>query len=74
MVRRLTRDIEERGRTIQDVLVQYEKTVRPMHEEYVEPSKKVADLIVHSTKHSMEIAIQVLLSHLRTTATISNKE
>jgi len=45
-IRRLLRDIEERGRTIQSVVDQYLSTVRPMHLEFVEPSKRYADIIV----------------------------
>ena len=45
-VRRLVRDIETRGRTLQSVVQQYITTVRPMHEEFVEPSKRYADLII----------------------------
>ena len=45
-IRRLNRDIKERGRTIESVLSQYLKTVRPMHEQFVEPSKYFADIIV----------------------------
>jgi uridine kinase len=46
LIRRIRRDISERGRTIESVLEQYEKTVRPMHLEFVEPSKRYADLII----------------------------
>ena len=45
-IRRLTRDIEERGRTVQSVIGQYLQTVRPMHLEFVEASKRYADIIV----------------------------
>ncbi len=45
-IRRLKRDIEERGRTVQSVIDQYLKTVRPMHLEFVESSKRYADIIV----------------------------
>jgi uridine kinase len=45
-LRRLTRDIESRGRSGQSVIDQYMTTVRPMHEEFVEPSKRHADLII----------------------------
>lgn len=46
LMRRLQRDIVERGRTVDSVLEQYEKTVRPMHLQFVEPSKRYADIIV----------------------------
>jgi len=45
-IRRLQRDITERGRTTQSVIDQYQKTVRPMHLEFVEPSKRYADVII----------------------------
>ena len=44
--RRILRDVEERGRTLKSVLDQYQNTVKPMHEKYVEPSKKYANLVV----------------------------
>ncbi len=46
LLRRLRRDVVQRGRTVDDVLSQYEATVRPMHLEFVEPSKRWADVIV----------------------------
>ncbi len=46
LIRRLKRDISERGRTVESVLGQYESTVRPMHIEFVEPSKRNADIII----------------------------
>ncbi len=46
LIRRLRRDIKDRGRDPHDVLRQYEEQVRPMHEEFVEPSKRYADIIV----------------------------
>lgn len=50
LARRIRRDIRERGRPIDEILWQYETTVRPMHLEFVEPSKRYADLIVpHAT-------------------------
>src|SRR5690606_30706401 len=46
LIRRLRRDIAERGRTADSVIEQYLKTVRPMHLEFVEPSKRYADVII----------------------------
>ena len=46
LCRRIARDVTERGRTLQSVLSQYQDTVKPMHEMYVEPSKKYANIIV----------------------------
>ncbi len=45
-IRRLERDINERGRTVESVIHQYQTTVRPMHLEFVEPSKRYADVII----------------------------
>lgn len=46
LCRRIKRDVNKRGRTLESVLTQYQETVKPMHEMYVEPSKKFADIIV----------------------------
>ena len=46
LCRRITRDVNKRGRTLESVLTQYQQTVKPMHEKYVEPSKKVANIVV----------------------------
>ncbi len=46
LIRRLKRDITERGRTVESVIKQYQSTVRPMHLEFVEPSKRYADVII----------------------------
>ncbi len=46
LCRRIKRDVNKRGRTLESVLTQYQDTVKPMHEQYVEPSKKFADLVV----------------------------
>ena len=46
LCRRILRDVQERGRSLESVLSQYQNTVKPMHEQYVEPSKKFANIIV----------------------------
>ena len=46
LCRRIKRDVNKRGRTLESVLEQYQTTVKPMHEKYVEPSKKYADMVV----------------------------
>ncbi|SDI16904.1 uridine kinase [Pseudobutyrivibrio sp. 49] len=46
LMRRIQRDMIERGRSIESIIEQYSKTVKPMHEEFVEPSKKHADIII----------------------------
>lgn len=45
-IRRLNRDVQERGRTMESVVNQYMSTVRPMHESFIEPSKRFADIII----------------------------
>ncbi|HEY2494427.1 MAG TPA: uridine kinase [Paenibacillus sp.] len=59
ILRRVLRDIEERGRTIQSIHQQYLKTVKPMHDAFIEPSKKYADLIIPEGGEN-EVGIQVL--------------
>ncbi len=51
-IRRLERDIAERGRTTESVIKQYQQTVRPMHLEFVEPSKRYADIIIPEGGHN----------------------
>ncbi|CAG1016709.1 uridine kinase [Anaerolineales bacterium] len=52
-IRRLRRDITERGRSTESVIKQYEATVRPMHLEFVEPSKRYADVIIPEGGHNI---------------------
>ena len=63
-IRRLQRDITERGRTVQSVIDQYLATVKPMHLEFVEPSKRYADIIVPQGGHNA-VAIDMLLTLIR---------
>lgn len=63
-IRRLQRDITERGRTVQSVIDQYLGTVKPMHLEFVEPSKRYADIIVPQGGHNA-VAIDMLLTLIR---------
>ena len=59
LTRRISRDVHERGRTVQDVLDQYEESVRPMHLQFVEPSKRYADIIIPEGGHNW-VAIDLL--------------
>ena len=61
--RRILRDVEERGRTLQSVLEQYETTVKPMHEKYVEPSKKFADIVVPEGGQNY-VALDMILTRI----------
>jgi uridine kinase len=63
-IRRLTRDVAERGRTMASVIDQYQATVKPMHLEFVEPSKRYADIIIPQGGHNT-VAIGMLLSLIR---------
>jgi uridine kinase len=67
ILRRLHRDINERGRTVESVINQYLATVRPMHEQFVEPSKQYADLILFGENWSesqLETVINLILNKL----------
>jgi uridine kinase len=64
LLRRFRRDIRERGRTFESVGEQYVRTVRPMHEEFVEPSKRFADVIIPEGGEN-EIAIDMIASRVR---------
>ena len=61
--RRILRDVEERGRTLQSVLEQYQTTVKPMHEKYVEPSKKFANLVVPEGGRNY-VALDMILTRI----------
>lgn len=63
VLRRLVRDMNERGRSVQSVLEQYLNTVKPMHDAFVEPSKRYADIIIPEGGHN-RIAIGLLVSRL----------
>jgi uridine kinase len=66
-IRRLQRDVAERGRTMESVIDQYQSTVRPMHLEFVEPSKRYADVIIPLGGHNT-VAVDLLLTMLRSVA------
>ena len=63
-IRRLKRDITERGRTVESVIAQYFATVRPMHFEFVEPSKRYADIIIPENANT-DIGIEFICSKIR---------
>ena len=64
IIRRLLRDIEERGRTVQSVVDQYLSVVRPMHFQFTEPSKRFADIIIPEGGHN-KVAIDILVAKIR---------
>jgi uridine kinase len=59
-IRRLNRDVGERGRTVESVIHQYLATVRPMHDEFVEPSRRYADVIVPAGGHDDAVIDRLL--------------
>ena len=63
-IRRLRRDIAERGRTVESVIEQYTATVRPMHMQFVEPSKRHADVIIPEGGHNL-VSIDLLSGKIR---------
>ena len=64
LCRRIARDVGERGRTLQSVLDQYQNTVKPMHEKYVEPSKKHANLVVPEGGENY-VALDMILTRIQ---------
>jgi len=63
-IRRLRRDLTERGRSVDSIVRQYEESVRPMHMQFVEPSKRYADLIIPEGGHN-KVAIDLLKTKIR---------
>ena len=64
ILRRALRDVEERGRTLRSVVTQYLTTVKPMHEQYVEPSRKYADIIVLEGGHNL-VALDMIMQRIQ---------
>lgn len=64
IIRRIMRDVRDRGRSIESVIHQYLTTVKPMHEQFVEPSKKYADVIIPEGGHN-EVALAMLTQRIR---------
>lgn len=64
LCRRIKRDVNKRGRTLESVLTQYQQTVKPMHEQYVEPSKKYANLVVPEGGKNI-VALEMITDRIR---------
>ena len=67
ILRRALRDVRDRGRTLESVIAQYLATVKPMHEQFVEPSRKYADIIVLEGGHNLvalDMIMQRIASHI----------
>ena len=73
LCRRIKRDVNKRGRTLESVLTQYQTTVKPMHEKYVEPSKKYADIVVPEGGKNL-VALDMIMGrierHLKAAETV----
>ena len=70
ILRRALRDVRDRGRTLESVITQYLTTVKPMHEQFVEPSRKYADIIVLEGGHNLvalDMIMQRIASHIAST-------
>ena len=65
IIRRITRDINDRGRTLDSVIEQYLTTVKPAHEQFIEPTKKFADLIIPEGGFN-KVAVDVMVSTIKT--------
>ena len=64
LCRRIKRDVNKRGRTLESVLTQYLQTVKPMHEKYVEPSKKYADIVVPEGGKNL-VALDMIMGRIQ---------
>ncbi|MDF2904308.1 MAG: uridine/cytidine kinase [Bacillus sp. (in: firmicutes)] len=65
IIRRMQRDIRERGRTMESVIDQYVNVVRPMHNQFIEPTKRYADIIVPEGGHN-HVAIDLMVTKIKT--------
>lgn len=65
IIRRLLRDIRERGRTLESVIEQYVNVVRPMHNQFIEPTKRYADIIIPEGGHN-HVAIDLMVTKIQT--------
>ena len=74
LCRRIKRDVNKRGRTLESVLEQYQQTVKPMHEQYVEPSKKYAHIVVPEVGNNL-VALDMIVGRIqRHLKEVSNNE
>ena len=64
ILRRILRDVKERGRSIESVVEQYLTTVKPMHEQFIEPSKRYADIIVLEGGHNL-VALDMIMQRIQ---------
>ena len=64
ILRRIVRDVRDRGRSLESVVNQYLNTVKPMHEQFVEPSKRNADIIIPEGGHN-QVALEMVVERVR---------
>ena len=64
IIRRIVRDINDRGRTLESVIEQYLSTVKPAHEQFIEPSKKFADIIIPEGGYN-KVAIDIMVAKVK---------
>ena len=64
LCRRIKRDVNKRGRTLESVLTQYQQTVKPMHEKYVEPTKKYANLVIPEGGKNL-VALDMIMGRIQ---------
>ncbi|PQL94696.1 uridine kinase [Apibacter adventoris] len=71
LIRRIRRDIQERGRDLEEVIERYQTTLKPMHEEFIQPSMAFADIIIPTMKKNT-VAINVLSSVIKNTLKVTH--
>ena len=64
ILRRIMRDVKKRGRSLDSVVNQYLTTVKPMHQQFVEPSKRYADIVVLEGGHNL-VALDMIIQRIR---------
>jgi Phosphoribulokinase / Uridine kinase family/Uracil phosphoribosyltransferase len=65
LVRRIQRDVKERGRSVEDVLSQYSRFVKPAHDDFIAPSKRVADIVIPWHRGDNLVAVDLIVGHLQ---------
>ena len=73
ILRRIVRDVRDRGRSLESVIDQYLTTVKPIHEQFVEPSKRNADIIIPQGGHN-QVAMEMVIERVRAHLIQENKE
>ena len=70
ILRRILRDVKERGRSLESVISQYLTTVKPMHEQFVQPSRQYADIVVPEGGHNL-VALDMIVERIRSHISVS---